>query len=73
MTTALYIQPIVKTSTICLMKSPAQNLNAKTKLAEKTRKAMMANIRARAGTWNGDISGEELLRVTRPLSRHQRR
>jgi hypothetical protein len=28
--------------------------------------AALAHIRARAGTWDGDISGEELLRRTRP-------
>ncbi|MEJ0090981.1 MAG: hypothetical protein WDM80_14715 [Limisphaerales bacterium] len=28
--------------------------------------ATLAHIRARAGTWDGDISGEELLRRTRP-------
>ena len=30
------------------------------------RNAMVEHIRARAGTWDGDISGEELLRRTRP-------
>jgi predicted transcriptional regulator len=28
--------------------------------------AMQEHINARAGTWDGDISGEELLRRTRP-------
>lgn len=28
--------------------------------------AVVEHIRARAGTWDGDISGEELLRRTRP-------
>ena len=32
----------------------------------KARNAMVEHIRARAGTWDGDISGEELLRRTRP-------
>jgi hypothetical protein len=30
------------------------------------RNAIVEHIRARAGTWDGDISGEELLRRTRP-------
>jgi Ribbon-helix-helix protein, copG family len=30
------------------------------------RSAMVEHIRARAGTWDSDISGEELLRQTRP-------
>jgi len=32
---------------------------------ESARNAMVEHIRARAGTWDGDISGEELLRRTR--------
>ena len=32
----------------------------------KARNAMVEHIRARAGTWDSDISGEELLRRTRP-------
>jgi hypothetical protein len=28
--------------------------------------AVVQHIRSRAGTWDGDISGEELLRRTRP-------
>lgn len=31
-----------------------------------SRNAIIEHIRARAGTWDGDISGEELLRRTRP-------
>jgi hypothetical protein len=30
------------------------------------RKAMVAHLRSRAGTWDGDVSGAELLRMTRP-------
>lgn len=30
------------------------------------RNAIVQQIRSRAGTWDGDISGEELLRRTRP-------
>lgn len=30
------------------------------------RSALVEHIRSRAGTWDGDISGEELLRRTRP-------
>ena len=30
------------------------------------RNAMVEHIRSRAGTWDGDISGAELLRRTRP-------
>jgi predicted transcriptional regulator len=30
------------------------------------RDAILEHIRSRAGTWDGDISGEELLRRTRP-------
>ena len=30
------------------------------------RNAVVQQIRSRAGTWDGDISGEELLRMTRP-------
>ena len=30
------------------------------------RNAVVEHIRARAGTWDGDVSGEELLRRTRP-------
>lgn len=30
------------------------------------RNAIVEHIRARAGTWDSDISGEELLRRTRP-------
>ena len=30
------------------------------------RNAIVEHIRARAGTWDGDVSGEELLRRTRP-------
>ncbi|HKI68367.1 MAG TPA: hypothetical protein VKA67_02175 [Verrucomicrobiae bacterium] len=30
------------------------------------RNAIVEHLRARAGTWDGDISGEELLRRTRP-------
>jgi hypothetical protein len=33
---------------------------------QPARNAMVDHIRARAGTWNGDISGAELLRRTRP-------
>jgi hypothetical protein len=33
---------------------------------QSARNAMVEHIRARAGTWDGDISGEELLRRTRP-------
>jgi len=33
---------------------------------QTARNAMVEHIRARAGTWDGDISGEELLRRTRP-------
>jgi hypothetical protein len=33
---------------------------------QSARNAMVEYIRARAGTWDGDISGEELLRRTRP-------
>ena len=28
--------------------------------------AIVEHIRSRAGTWDGDVSGEELLRLTRP-------
>lgn len=31
-----------------------------------SRNAIVEHIRARAGTWDGDISGAELLRRTRP-------
>ena len=30
------------------------------------RNAMVAHLRSRAGTWDGDISGAELLKLTRP-------
>ena len=33
---------------------------------QTARNAMVEHIRARAGTWDGDVSGEELLRRTRP-------
>jgi hypothetical protein len=33
---------------------------------QTTRNAIVEHIRARARTWNGDISGAELLRRTRP-------
>jgi hypothetical protein len=33
---------------------------------QTARDAIVEHIRARAGTWNGDISGAELLRKTRP-------
>ena len=32
----------------------------------KAHNAIVEHIRSRAGTWDGDISGEELLRRTRP-------
>lgn len=32
----------------------------------KAHDAVVDHLRARAGTWDGDISGEELLRRTRP-------
>ena len=33
---------------------------------QAARNAIVEHLRARAGTWDGDISGEELLRRTRP-------
>ena len=33
---------------------------------QTARNAIVEHIRSRAGTWDGDISGEELLRRTRP-------
>lgn len=33
---------------------------------QTARDAIVEHIRARAGTWDGDISGKELLRRTRP-------
>ncbi|MBU6408860.1 MAG: hypothetical protein KGR98_00605 [Verrucomicrobia bacterium] len=30
------------------------------------RNAVLEHLRARAGAWDGDVSGEELLRLTRP-------
>jgi hypothetical protein len=33
---------------------------------QAARNAVVEHIRARAGTWDGDVSGEELLRRTRP-------
>lgn len=33
---------------------------------QTSRNAVVEHIRARAGGWNGDVSGEELLRRTRP-------
>lgn len=33
---------------------------------QSARHAIVDHIRARAGTWDGDISGEELMRRTRP-------
>ena len=30
------------------------------------RNAVVEHLRARAGTWDGDVSGQELLRRTRP-------
>jgi len=33
---------------------------------QPARNAIVEHIRARAGTWDGDISGAELLRRTRP-------
>jgi len=33
---------------------------------QTARNAIVARLRARAGTWDGDISGVELLRRTRP-------
>lgn len=32
----------------------------------KARDGVMAHLRARAGTWDGEVSGVELLRRTRP-------
>lgn len=32
----------------------------------RRRQAAVEHLRAQAGTWDGDISGEELLRRTRP-------
>ncbi|HXF10484.1 MAG TPA: hypothetical protein VN625_06835 [Desulfuromonadaceae bacterium] len=32
----------------------------------RARNAMVEHIRSRAGTWDSDVSGEELLRRTRP-------
>jgi predicted transcriptional regulator len=31
-----------------------------------SRSAMVAHLRSRAGTWDGDVSGKELLKMTRP-------
>jgi predicted transcriptional regulator len=36
------------------------------KTNQLARNAIVEHIRARAGTWDGDVSGEELLRRTRP-------
>jgi hypothetical protein len=33
---------------------------------QTARNAIVEHIRARAGTWDGDLSGQELLRRTRP-------
>jgi len=54
------------------MKVNTQKFNDKPKPTPAARKAMLQHIRDRTGTWDGYISGEELLRRTRPPIRKQR-
>jgi hypothetical protein len=48
------------------MKVNRQKFNDKPTPTPAARKATLQHIRDRAGTWDGNISGEELLRITRP-------
>jgi hypothetical protein len=49
--------------TAVLRRAAAEYVNAQ---KGSTRNAMQEHIRARAGTWDSDLSGKELLRRTRP-------
>jgi hypothetical protein len=52
-----------KTNPTAVLRQAAANYVKHDKSAHN---AMIEHIRARAGTWDGDISGVELLRRTRP-------
>jgi len=54
-----------KTSPSAVLRRAAADYVRKNKSGAKLN-AMQEHINARAGTWDGDISGEELLRRTRP-------
>jgi predicted transcriptional regulator len=54
-----------KTSPSAVLRRAAADYVRKNKSGGKLN-AMQEHINARAGTWDGDISGEELLRRTRP-------
>jgi predicted transcriptional regulator len=54
-----------KTSPSAVLRRAAAEYVRKNKSGGKLN-AMQEHINARAGTWDGDISGEELLRRTRP-------
>ncbi|HEY1788881.1 MAG TPA: hypothetical protein VGJ73_12025 [Verrucomicrobiae bacterium] len=69
---------VTETITIRLPKALAQEFRTKARAAGTTpskvlsgavikfvRKEIVEHIRARAGTWDGDIPGEDLLRKTR--------
>jgi hypothetical protein len=54
-----------KTTPSAVLRRAAEDYVRKNKSGAKLN-AMQKHIIARAGTWDGDISGEELLRRTRP-------
>jgi predicted transcriptional regulator len=54
-----------KTSPSAVLRRAAADYVRKNKSGAKLN-AMQEHINSRAGTWDGDISGEELLRRTRP-------
>ena len=69
---------MTETLTIRLPKSLAREFRAKTRAAKTNpaevlreaviryvRNTILEHIRARSGTWDGDISGEKLLQITR--------
>ena len=54
-----------KTTPTEVLREAAERFVAEPEKREKLN-AMQRHILARAGTWDGDISGEELLKLTRP-------
>ena len=54
-----------KTTPTEVLREAAERFVAEPEKREKLN-AMQRHILARAGTWDGDISGEELLELTRP-------
>jgi metal-responsive CopG/Arc/MetJ family transcriptional regulator len=54
-----------KTNPSAVLREAAEKYVAQPAKGEKLN-AMQRHIMSRAGTWDGDISGEELLKMTRP-------